>query len=91
MYREKDYVCHAICNETSNIWNHLGACIKFPFMIDRKQNTLVLELKPKIEGDGKGGKILVTIKIICYNYVECNKALAKMIIRNELSFNFVEN
>ena len=73
------------------MWNHLGACITFPFVIERKQNTLVLELKPKIEGDGKGGKHLVTIKIICYNYDEFNKALAKIIILNELSFNFIEN
>jgi hypothetical protein len=71
--------------------NYLGAYIKFSFVIERKQNTLVLELKPKIEGDGKGGKNLVTIKIICYNYDECNKALAKIIILNELSFNFIAN
>ena len=71
--------------------NYLGAYIKFSFVIERKQNTLVLELKPKIKGDGKGGKNLVTIKIICYNYDECNKALAKIIILNELSFNFIEN
>jgi hypothetical protein len=60
-------------------------------MIERKQNTLVLELKPKIEGNGTWGKNLVTIKIICYNYDECNKGLAKIIILNELSFNFIES
>jgi hypothetical protein len=25
------------------MWSHLGVCKKFPFVIDRKQKTLVLE------------------------------------------------
>jgi hypothetical protein len=49
-YCGKDYACHTILNGTSNMWSHLGVCKKFPFVIDRKQKTLVLEPKPKIEG-----------------------------------------
>jgi len=41
-YYEKDYACHTILNGTSNMWSHLGACKKFPFVINRKQKTLVL-------------------------------------------------
>ena len=34
MYCEKDYACHTILNGTSNMWNHLGVCKNFPFVID---------------------------------------------------------
>jgi hypothetical protein len=50
MYCGKDYACHIILNGTSNTWSHLGVCKKFPFVIDQKQKTLVLEPKPIIKG-----------------------------------------
>ena len=53
-YCGKDYACHTILNGTSNMWSHLGVCKKFPFVIDRKQKTLVLEPKPIIEGGDNG-------------------------------------
>jgi hypothetical protein len=33
----------------------------------------------------------VTIKVVGYSYEDCRKALEKMIILDELAFNFVEN
>ena len=50
MYYGKDYACHTILNETSNMWSHLGVCKKFSFVIDQKQKTLVLEPKFIIKG-----------------------------------------
>jgi hypothetical protein len=73
------------------MWSHLGVCKKFPFVIDRKQKTLVLEPRPIIKGGNNGEKNLVTIKAVGYSYEECRKALGKMIIVDELPFNFVEN
>jgi hypothetical protein len=59
-------------------------------LIENKK-TLVLEPKPKIEGGDYGEKNLVTIKAVGYNYEECRKALEKIIILDELPFNFIEN
>jgi len=33
----------------------------------------------------------VTVKVMGYNYEECRKALEKIIILDELRFNFIEN
>ena len=68
MYCEKDYACHTILNGTSKMWSHLSVCKKFPFVIDRKQKTLVLEPKPKIEGGDNGEENLVIVKAAGYNY-----------------------
>jgi len=91
MYCVKDYACHTILNGTSNMWSHLGVCKKFPFVIDRKQKTLVLEPRPIIKGGNNGEESLLTIKAVGYSYEECRKTLGKMIILDELPFNFVEN
>lgn len=56
-----------------------------------KKKTLVLEPKPKIVGSDKGEEDMVTIKVVSYNYDECRKALEKIIILDELPFNFVNN
>jgi hypothetical protein len=52
---------------------------------------MVLKPKPKIKGGDKGEENLESIKIASYNYDECRKALVKMIILDELPFNFVDN
>ena len=64
----KDYACHTILNGTSNMWSHLGVCKKFPFVIDRKQKTLVLQPRPMIKGGNNGEENLVTIKAVGYSY-----------------------
>ena len=76
---------------TSNMWSHLGAYRNFFFVIDQKQKKKILEPKPKIKEDDKREENLVNIKVASYNYNECRKALEKIIILNELSFNFVDN
>jgi len=63
-------------------------CKKFLFVIDKKQKVLVLE--PKIENDELGDQNVGTHKAIGYNYDECRQALAKMVIIDELPFNFME-
>jgi len=87
-YCGKDYACHTIINGTSNMWSYLKACKKFPFVVDKKQNILVLELN-KVGGE-LGDPSMGTLKAISYDYDECKKALVKMVIIDELPFNFVE-
>jgi len=87
-YCGKHVACHTIVNGTSNMWSHLKVCKKFPFVVDKKQKVLVLE--PKIEKGELGEQNVGTLKAICYNYDECRQALAKMVIIDELPFNFVE-
>jgi hypothetical protein len=87
-YCGKHYACHTIVNGTSNMWSHLKVCKKFPFVVDKKQKVLVLE--PKIEKGELGEQNVGSLKAIGYNYDECRQALAKMVIIDELPFNFVE-
>jgi hypothetical protein len=70
------------------MWSYLKACKKFPFVVDKKQNILVLELN-KVGGE-LGDPSMGTLKAISYDYDECKKALVKMVIIDELPFNFVE-
>jgi hypothetical protein len=49
-----------------------------------------LVLEPEIEKGELGDQNVGTLKVICYNYDECRQALAKMVIIDELPFNFVE-
>ena len=63
-------------------------CKKFPFVVDKKQKVLVLE--PKIEKGELGEQNVGSLKAIGYNYDEYRQALAKMVIIDELPFNFVE-
>jgi hypothetical protein len=87
-YCGKHYACHTIVNGTSNMWSHLKVYKKFPFVVDKKQKVLVLE--PKIEKGELGEQNVGSLKAIGYNYDECRQALAKMVITDELPFNFVE-
>jgi hypothetical protein len=57
-------------------------------MVDMKQKVLVLESKKK-KGESRDQNMR-TLKAICYNYDECRQTLAKMVIFNELLFNFIE-
>ncbi|XP_034921578.1 zinc finger BED domain-containing protein RICESLEEPER 2-like [Populus alba] len=87
-YCGKSYACHIIVNGTSNMWSHLKVCKKFPFVVDKKQKVLVLE--PKIEKGELREQNVGSLMAIGYNYDECRQALAKMVIIDELPFNFVE-
>jgi hypothetical protein len=70
------------------MWSHLKVCKKFPFVVDKKQKVLVLE--SKIENGELGEQNVGSLKAIGYNYDECRQTLAKMVIIDELPFNFVE-
>ena len=87
-YCRRNYACHTILNGTSNMWSHLKVCKKFPFVVDKKQKLLVLE--PKKESNESEDNNIGNLKAIGYNHEECRLALAKMIIIDELPFNFVE-
>jgi len=49
-----------------------------------------LVLEPKKEEGELGDQNMGTLKEICYNYDECRQALVKMIVIDELPFNFIE-
>jgi len=70
------------------MWSHLKVCKKFPFVVDKKQQIFVLE--PNKAGDESGDRSVGNFKAICYDYDECRQTLVKMIIIDELPFNFIE-
>jgi hypothetical protein len=49
-----------------------------------------LVLEPKKEDSELGDQSVGTLKAIGYNYNECRQALVKMVIIDELPFNFVK-
>ena len=70
------------------MWSHLKVYKKFPFVVDKKQKLLVLE--PNKAGGESGDRSVGTLKAIGYDYDKCRHALVKMVIIDELPFNFVE-
>lgn len=70
-------------NGTSSLWNHTKQCVKNP---NRKanKNQPILTFEKKKEGTGS------TLKPHTYNYEECRKALAEMVIIDEHPFRIVE-
>jgi hypothetical protein len=70
------------------MWSHLKVYKKFSFVVDKNQKNLVLE--PKKEDGELGDQSVGTLKAIGYNYNECRQAPVKMVIMDELPFNFVE-
>jgi hypothetical protein len=58
--------------------------------LSENKKTLVLEPRPIINGGNNREENLVTIKAVGYSYEKCRKALGKMIILDELPFNFDE-
>ena len=71
------------------MWSHLKVCKKFPFVVNKKQNFLVLE-STKVGGES-GDWSVGTFKAIGYDYDECRQALVKIVIIDELPFNFMES
>ena len=59
-------------------------CLKYPYREDKKKQS-TLAFKPKEEGESSG-RLVPWV----FNFEECKKALAEMIILDELSFRFVE-
>ena len=59
-------------------------CLKYPYRKEEK-NQSTLAFKPNEEGES-GGRLVPYV----FNFEACKKALAEMIILDELSFRFVE-
>ena len=72
-------------NGTTTMRTHIQSqCLKYPYREDKK-NQSTLAFKPKEEGESSG-KLVPWV----FNFEKCKKALAEMIILDELSFRFVE-
>ena len=79
------YACDTKLNGTTAMRNHIQSqCLKYPYREDKK-NQSTLAFKPKEEGESSS-KLVSWV----FNFEECKKALAEMIILDELSFRFVE-
>ena len=70
------------------MWSHLKVCKKLSFVVDKEQKNFVLE--PNKVGGELGDRSVETLKATGYDYDEYRKALVKMVIIDELPFNFVE-
>jgi len=85
-----NYACGSKNIGTTNLWSHLdGRCKKYSYRVirDTKQQTLVLQPKKEVGVDGvKSG----TLKAIGYTNDACRKALASMVIVDEMPFRVVE-
>ncbi|KAK1404148.1 hypothetical protein POM88_003753 [Heracleum sosnowskyi] len=74
-------------NGTTNMRTHLESqCKKYPLRLNRDKQSL-LNFAVKRDSDGNNIGLL---KNHVYKYEDCRKALDEMIIRDELSFRFVE-
>uniref|UniRef100_A0A6N2LRE9 Uncharacterized protein n=1 Tax=Salix viminalis TaxID=40686 RepID=A0A6N2LRE9_SALVM len=68
--------------------SYLKVCKKIHFVVDKKQKVFVLE--PKKEKDESEDQNMSTLKAIGYNYDQCRQTPLKIVIIDELPFNFVE-
>uniref|UniRef100_A0A803N254 BED-type domain-containing protein n=1 Tax=Chenopodium quinoa TaxID=63459 RepID=A0A803N254_CHEQI len=94
-------VDHAICiycgtkigckrvNGTNGMKRHTERCKKAPFYKDKTQTILDFESRTQINTDGTVQTVSVP-KLWRFNYDEIRKAIAKMLIVDELPFAFVE-
>ena len=82
-YCGKDYACDSKRVGTSSLWVHLNnQCKKYPFRVtDKKQKLLSFQVNNSGGGD---------LTVVSFNKEDCRKALAKMVVLDELSFRFVE-
>ncbi|XP_050895477.1 zinc finger BED domain-containing protein RICESLEEPER 2-like [Lathyrus oleraceus] len=82
------YAADSQRNDTSNLKHHLlHQCKKFPKeSLDPTQQTLVLQQLKKEDGNGSGS----VFTGVHFDAEACRKALARMIIVDELPFKFVE-
>uniref|UniRef100_A0A803N8S2 BED-type domain-containing protein n=2 Tax=Chenopodium quinoa TaxID=63459 RepID=A0A803N8S2_CHEQI len=76
-------------NGTNGMKRHTERCKKAPFYRDKTQTILDFESRTQINTDGTVQTVSVP-KLWRYNYDEIRKALAKMLIVDELPFAFVE-
>ncbi|KAL2942113.1 Zinc finger BED domain-containing protein DAYSLEEPER [Bienertia sinuspersici] len=77
-------------NGTTAMKRHTQTCKKAPFNLDKNQTVLNFEYKTRVNTDGTVETIKVP-KLWRFNQDEIRKALAKMLIVDELPFSFVEH
>ena len=85
-YFGKDYACSTKTCGTSSMWVHLKKqCNKYPFRVeDKKQKLLSFSIKTETESESNN------LLAIGYNKKACRKALAKMVVLDEMPFRTVE-
>ncbi|XP_050222385.1 zinc finger BED domain-containing protein RICESLEEPER 2-like [Mercurialis annua] len=86
-YFLRQYACHSKRNCTSNLKNHIPACMKNPHRHQTRQ--ALINLQPAICDDGVGDK-MGTLNSWKFDQEAIRESLAFMIILDELPFKFVE-
>ncbi|KAL4347748.1 hypothetical protein GQ457_17G009730 [Hibiscus cannabinus] len=76
-------------NGTNAMKRHTNRCKKVPFNLDKKQTILDFESKTRCNADGTIETVSVP-KLWRFDQEEIRQALAKMVVIDELPFNFVE-
>ena len=84
-YYGTTYACESKLNDTTAMKTHIQSrYLNYPYRKEEK-NQSTLAFKPNEEGESSG-RLLPYV----FNFKACKKALAEMIILDELSFRFVE-
>ena len=85
-YYGTTYACDSKLNGTTALKTHIQSrYLKYPYRKEEKKLS-TLAFKPKEEGESSG-----RLMPYVFNFEACKKALAEMIILDELSFRFVES
>ena len=74
---------------TGTLSGHLERCDLSPFKVDKNQKVITLETETRVKDDGTTETVSIP-KAWGFNPEKARKALAKMIIVDELPFRFVE-
>ncbi|KAL7166879.1 hypothetical protein ACSBR2_037529 [Camellia fascicularis] len=83
-YCQKEYLADSKSHGTSNLLAHFASCVKYPYReVEKGQSTLSFQFKK----DGVEGIDLV---VTTFTVEAARKALAEMVIIDELPFRFVE-
>ena len=88
IYCHKHIGCASV-NGTGPLRNHINTCKQYPANIDKRQKLIDLESKTRVSDDGSVETVSIP-KLWEFNQDVIRKALAKMLIVDELPFSFVE-
>ena len=86
-YCSREFHCDPKKNGTTALRNHMGTCKKHPHALETHQ--MQLNLQPTSTGAGREGESTGLVNWI-FNQVLARKALARMVIVDEIPFKFVE-
>ncbi|XP_028084977.1 zinc finger BED domain-containing protein RICESLEEPER 1-like [Camellia sinensis] len=82
-YCQKEYMAESKSHGTSNLLSHVASCLKYPYR-EQEKSQHTLSFQNKKDGDGVG------LVATSFTVKGARKALAEMIILDELPFRFVE-